>query len=83
MGQWLDPLLFFVADASAERNWSLAARAMDSFSACIKYGSQLDVRLLSHLQNDANSLLYTFWALHDQDAGQLVWLIGAMWTMPI
>lgn len=44
MGQWLDPLLFFVADASAERNWSLAARAMDTFSACITYGSQLDVR---------------------------------------
>lgn len=44
MGQWLDPLLFFVADAAAQHNWALAARAMDSFSACIKYGSQLDVR---------------------------------------
>ncbi|CAL8471570.1 g11112 [Coccomyxa elongata] len=42
MGQWLDPLLFFVADAAAQHDWALAARAMDSFSACIKYGSQLD-----------------------------------------
>lgn len=44
MGHWLDSLLFFVADAAAEGNWPLAARAMDTFSACIKYGSPLDVR---------------------------------------
>lgn len=43
MGSWIQPLSYFAAEAAAERNWRLAARALDACSACIQHGISLQV----------------------------------------
>ena len=43
MGAWLQPLCYFAAEATAERSWARAARALDACSACIQHGSNLQV----------------------------------------
>ncbi len=43
MGAWMQPLCFFAAEAAAQRDWALAARALDAASACIQHGSSLQV----------------------------------------
>lgn len=44
MDGWLEHLLYFAADAAARRDWVQAAKALDTFSACIKHGALLNVR---------------------------------------
>ena len=46
MEGWLEHLLYFAADASARKDWVQAAKALDAFSACLKHGAPLSVRLL-------------------------------------
>ena len=46
MGGWLEHLLYFAADASAQKDWVQAANALDGFSACLKHGAPLSVRPL-------------------------------------
>lgn len=33
LGAWLQALLYFAADAAAAKDWDLASRALDGFSA--------------------------------------------------
>lgn len=33
LGDWLQGLLYFAADAAAAKDWALASRALDGFSA--------------------------------------------------
>lgn len=40
LGAWLQQLLFFAADAAAARDWPLAARALDGFSAAVAAGGE-------------------------------------------
>lgn len=44
MEGWLEHLLYFAADAAARRDWVQAAKALDTFSACINHGAPLNVR---------------------------------------
>ena len=43
MEGWLEHLLYFAADAAARRDWVQAAKALDTFSACLNHGAPLDV----------------------------------------
>ena len=44
MGTWMQPLCFFAAEAAAQRDWRLAARALDAASACIQHAQNLQAR---------------------------------------
>jgi hypothetical protein len=44
MGSWLDPLLYFAAEAAARHNWRLAAQTLDTFSTCVRLGAYPQVR---------------------------------------
>ena len=46
MEGWLEHLLYFAADAAARKDWVQAAKALDTFSACIKHGAPLEVHTL-------------------------------------
>ena len=49
MEGWLEHLLYFAADAAARKDWVQAAKALDTFSACVKHDAPLHVRsLLPH-----------------------------------
>ena len=48
MEGWLEHLLYFAADAAARRDWVQAAKALDTFSACISHGAPLEVRHPAH-----------------------------------
>ena len=47
MEGWLEHLLYFAADAAARKDWVQAAKALDTFSACVKHDAPLHVRLSS------------------------------------
>ncbi len=42
MDGWLEHLLYFAADAAARRDWVQAAKALDTFSACLNHGALLE-----------------------------------------
>jgi len=44
MGDWVEPLLYAAAEATALRDWALAARTLDAFSACVAHGAGLEAR---------------------------------------
>ena len=43
MEGWLEHLLYFAADAAARSDWVQAAKALDTFSACVKHDAPLHV----------------------------------------
>ena len=43
MEGWLEHLLYFAADAAAREDWVQAAKALDTFSACVKHDAPLHV----------------------------------------
>ncbi len=45
MAAWVEPLLYAAAEAAAMREWDLAARALDAFSACVSHGAGLEARV--------------------------------------
>jgi len=65
MDRWLEHLLYFAADAAARRDWVQAAKALDTFSACIKHGALLNVRIpYSCLPNSAGPGLESIACVH-------------------
>ena len=44
MRRWVGPLLYITADAAAERDWALTARALDAFSAVVTHATSLGAR---------------------------------------
>ena len=46
MEGWLEHLLYFAADAAARKDWVQAAKALDTFSACVKHDAPLHVSSL-------------------------------------
>ncbi|CAK0785443.1 hypothetical protein CVIRNUC_008652 [Coccomyxa viridis] len=65
MEGWLEHLLYFAADAAARKDWVQAAKALDTFSACVKHDAPLHAEmtavnllpLLDRLAGESDELL--------------------------